>query len=94
MCGPLLGAHMRRTQFALKSWCDRSGIKGMLTEGRNLDKTGQNPYLLVFTPILSKLSLILSHLLLLYSDYSYLFYSKRQKGFHTLESYIYEFPKR
>jgi hypothetical protein len=46
----------------------------MLTVGRNLDRTEQNPYLLIFaTLILSKLSLIFSHLLLLYSDYSYIF---------------------
>jgi hypothetical protein len=25
----------------LKSGCDRSGIRGVLTVGRNLDKTGQ-----------------------------------------------------
>jgi hypothetical protein len=66
----------------------------MLTVGRNLDRTGQNHYLLTFTLILSILSLILSHLLSLYSDYSYLFYSKRRKGFHNLEPYIYEFQKR
>jgi hypothetical protein len=29
----------------LKSGCDRSGIIGMLTVGRNLDRTRQNPYL-------------------------------------------------
>jgi hypothetical protein len=47
----------------LKSGCDRSGIRGILTIGRNLDRTGQNPYLLTFTLILSILFLILSHLL-------------------------------
>jgi hypothetical protein len=30
----------------LKSGCDRSGIRAMLTGGRNLDRNGQNPYLL------------------------------------------------
>jgi hypothetical protein len=78
----------------LKSGVTEVVLEGMLTIGRNLDRPGQNPYLLTFTLILSRLSLIMSHLLLLYSDYSYLFYSRRQKGFHTLESYIYEFPKR
>jgi hypothetical protein len=58
---------------APKSGCDRSGIRGMLTVGRNLDRTGQ-PILTYFTtPILSKLFLILSRLFPLYSDYSYLF---------------------
>jgi hypothetical protein len=39
-------------------------------------------YLLTLvTLILSKLSLIFSHLLLLYSDYSYLLYSKDKKDF-------------
>jgi hypothetical protein len=54
----------------LKPECDRSGIRGMLTIGRNLDRTGQplieldNPYLLTFaTLILSKLS---SNLFLIY----------------------------
>jgi hypothetical protein len=36
--------------------------------------------------------LILSHLLLSYSDYSYI--SLRQDEFHTLESYIYDILKR
>jgi hypothetical protein len=65
-----------------KPRCDRSGIRGMLTVGQNLDRTGQNPYLLTFaTLILSKLFLIFSHLLLLYSDYSYLFTSKTKVDF-------------
>jgi hypothetical protein len=56
----------------LKSGCYRSGIRGMLTVGRNLDRTGQ-PILTYLTLILSKLILIFSHLFPLYSDYSYLF---------------------
>jgi hypothetical protein len=59
--------------FALKTGCDRSGIRGMLIVGHNLDTPGQNPYLLAFTLVFSILSLILSHLLLLFSYYSYLF---------------------
>jgi hypothetical protein len=51
----------------------------MLTVGRNLDRTGQNPYLLTFTLNLSILFLKLSHLWLFYSDYSYRFYSKKTK---------------
>jgi hypothetical protein len=34
-----------------KSGCDRSGIRGMLTVGRNLDRTGQ-PFLTFATLIL------------------------------------------
>jgi hypothetical protein len=69
-----------RPGLPLKSGCDRSGIGAMLIVGRNLDRTGQNPYLLTFTLILSKLSLIFSTSILilcyLSSDYSYLFFSK------------------
>jgi hypothetical protein len=32
--------------LSLKFGCDRSGIKAMLTVGQNLDRSGQNPYLL------------------------------------------------
>jgi hypothetical protein len=51
----------------------------MLTVGRNLDKTRQNPYLLTFTLIPSILFLIQSHLWLFYSNYSYLFYSRKTR---------------
>jgi hypothetical protein len=41
------GACIRCTRLCpLKPGCDRSGIRGMLTVGRNLDRNGQNPYLL------------------------------------------------
>jgi hypothetical protein len=43
--------------FALKSGCDRSGIRGMLTIGRNLDRNGQ--------PLPTYLTLILSILILI-----------------------------
>jgi hypothetical protein len=77
----------------LKSGCDRTSIRGMLNVGRNLDRNGKNPYLLTFvTLILSKLSLIFFHLLLFYSDYSYLFSSKDKSGFHTLISYTKSDP--
>ena len=74
----LLGACMRCTRLCpLKLGCDRSGIRG------NVDyrtKPRQNwikkPNLLTFTLILSILILILSHLLLFYSNDSYLFYSE------------------
>jgi hypothetical protein len=55
---------------APKPGCDRSGIRGMLTVGRNLNRTGQ-PLLTSATLILSKLFLIFSHLFPLYSDHSY-----------------------
>jgi hypothetical protein len=54
----------------LKSGSDRSGIRGMLTIGCNLDIIGQ-PLLTFATLVFSKLSLIIYHLLLIYSDYSY-----------------------
>jgi hypothetical protein len=64
----------------LKSGCYRSGIRGMLTVGRNLDRTGQ-PLSTYPTLILSKLFLIFSHLFPLYSDYSYLFFLKTNVDF-------------
>jgi hypothetical protein len=66
---------------APKPGCDRSFIRGMLTVGRNLDRTGQ-PLLLTFpTLILSKVFLIFSHLFPLYFDYSYLFSLKTNVDF-------------
>jgi hypothetical protein len=59
------GACMRCTRLCpFKSGCDRSGIRAMLTVGRNLDRIGQ-PLPTYLTLILF---LILSHLLLFYSD--------------------------
>jgi hypothetical protein len=66
---------------APKPGCDRSGIRGMLTVGRNLDRTGQPLSTYFATLILSKLSLIFSHLFPLYSDYSYLFLLKTKVDF-------------
>jgi hypothetical protein len=63
---------------ASKPGCDRSGIRGMLTVGRNLDRTWQPLSTYLATMFVSKLFLIFSHLILLYSDYSCLFTSKRQ----------------
>jgi hypothetical protein len=84
------GAHMRRTRlYPLNPGLTEVVSEEMLTVGRNLDRTGQNFYILTFTLILYIHILIISHLLLFYSDYSYLFYSiERQDGFHSLESYI------
>jgi hypothetical protein len=68
--------------LSLKTECGRSGIREMLTVGRNLDRNGQNSYLLTSaTLILYKLFLIFSHLFLLYSDYSYLFLLKAKVDF-------------
>jgi hypothetical protein len=64
-----LGDYVRaRVLVPPKPGCDRSGMRGMLAVGRNLDRTGQ-PLLIFATLILSKLFLIFSHLLLLYSAY-------------------------
>jgi hypothetical protein len=69
---------MRRTQlYPLNPGVTEVVSEEMLTVGRKLDRTGQNPYLLTFTLILSILFLIMSHLWLFYSDYSYLFYSRK-----------------
>jgi hypothetical protein len=70
--------------LSFKTGCDRSGIRGMLTVGRNLDRNGQtltylpssNSFYTYLTLILSILILIMSHLPLFYSDDSYLFYSE------------------
>jgi hypothetical protein len=51
-----------RVLVPLKPGCDRSGIRGMLTVGRNLDRTGQPLSTYLATLILSKLFLIFSHL--------------------------------
>jgi hypothetical protein len=68
--------------LSLKTGCDRSGIRGMLTVGRNLDRNGQNHYILIFaTLIFSKFFSILSHLFPLYSDYSYIFLLKTKVDF-------------
>jgi hypothetical protein len=63
MCWSFLAHIGDAPGLPLKSGCDRSGIRGMLTVERNIDITRQNPYLLTFTLILSILFLILSHLL-------------------------------
>jgi hypothetical protein len=75
-----------RVLVPLKPGCDRSGIRVMLTVGQNLDRTGQPLSTYLCYSDLSKLFLIFSHPLLLYSDYSYLFTSKDKCGFHTLKS--------
>jgi hypothetical protein len=54
---------MRRTRlYLLNPGVTEVVSEEMLTVGRNLDRTGQNLYLLTFTLILSILILIMSHL--------------------------------
>jgi hypothetical protein len=44
------GAHMRRTRlYPLNLGVTEVVSEQMLTVGQNLDRTGQNPYLLTFT---------------------------------------------
>jgi hypothetical protein len=62
--------------FSLKSGCDRSGIRVMLTVGRNLDRNGQNHYLLTLLWFLSKLFLIYFH------SRCYKWYQSRPSRFH------------
>jgi hypothetical protein len=92
---------MRCTRLCpLKPGVTEVASEEMLAVGRNLDRNGQTLTYLSYsdslytylTLILSILILILSHLLLFYSDYSYLLYSKTRWISH-LESYIYDLLK-
>ena len=87
----LLGACMRCTRLcSLKPGVTEVVSEEMLTVGRNLDRNGQtltylsysDSFYTYLTLILSILILILSHLLLFYSDHSYLFYSKTRRISH------------
>jgi hypothetical protein len=73
----LLGACMRCTRLCpLKPGVTEVVSEEMLTVGRNLDRNGQTlTYLSYSDSFDTYLILILSHLLLSYSDYSYIFYS-------------------
>jgi hypothetical protein len=64
--------------LSLKAWGVTEVVsEEMLTVGRNLDRNGQTlTYLSYSDSFYTHLVLILSHYLLFYSDYSYLFYSK------------------
>jgi hypothetical protein len=60
--------------LSLKSRYDRSGIRGMLTVGQNLDRNGQNPYLLTllwFFLYLSWSSLIYFRFTLIFLTFSF-----------------------
>jgi hypothetical protein len=79
------GACMRCTRLcSLKPGCDRSGIRGMLTVGRNLDRNGHNHYLLTLLWFFSYLNLFSSISALLWLFLPFL--SKDKCGFHTLKS--------
>jgi hypothetical protein len=65
----------------------------MLTVGRNLDRTRQDPYLLTFTLTLSILFLTLSHLWLFCSDHSSLFYSIKIERISHLGILYLRLPK-
>jgi hypothetical protein len=85
---------MRRTRlYPLNRGVTEVVLEEMLTVGRNLDRTRHNPYLLTFTLILSILFLILSHLRLFYSDYSYFFYSRRTRRISHLGILHLRLPK-
>jgi hypothetical protein len=88
MCCLLWRIYEMHPALSLKSGCDGSGIRGMLTVGQNLDRTGQplSTYL-CYSEFFSKLLLFFSHLFPHYSDYSCLFTSKDKIGFDTLKSY-------
>jgi hypothetical protein len=72
------GACMRCTRLCpLNPGVTEVVSEEMLTVGRDLDRNGQTlTYLPYSNSFYTYLTLILSHLLLSYSDYSYLFYSK------------------
>jgi hypothetical protein len=67
--------------LSFKTGCDRSGIRIMLTVGRNLDRNGQTLTYLPYSDSFLKLVLIFSHLFPFYSDYSYLFLLKTNVDF-------------
>jgi hypothetical protein len=85
------GACMRCTRLcSLKPGVTEVVSEEMLTVGRNLDRNEQtltylsysDSFYTYLTLILSTPTLILSHLLLFYSDHSYLFYSKTRRISH------------
>jgi hypothetical protein len=80
----LLGACMRCTWLcSLKSGVTEVVSEEMLTVGRDLDRNGQTlSYLPYSDSFYTYLILILSHLLLFYSDHSYLLYSKTRRISH------------
>jgi hypothetical protein len=88
------GAHMRRTRlYPLNPGVTKVVSKELLIVERNLDRTRRNPYLLTFTLILSILFLIMSCLWLFYSDYSYLFYSRKTRRISHLGILHLRLPK-
>ena len=96
------GACMRCTRLCpLKPGVTEVVSEEMLTVGRNLDRNGQtliylpssDSFYTYLTLILSILILILSHLLLLYSDHSYLLYFKTRCISHLGILQLWTFPE-
>jgi hypothetical protein len=85
---------MRRIQvYPSKPGVTEVVSEQMLTVGRNLDRTRQDPYLLTFILILSILFLIMSHPWLFCSDYSYLLYSIKTESISHLGILYLRLPK-
>jgi hypothetical protein len=76
MCYLLWRIYEMHPALFLKAGCDRSGIRANVDCRTKPRYKWTKPLPTYLTLILSILILILSHLLLFYSDYSYLFYSK------------------
>jgi hypothetical protein len=88
------GACMRCTRLCpLNPGVTEVVSEEMLIVGRNLDRNGQNPYLLTLLWWILYLSwsclIFCCHTLI-----TLIFSTLRQDGFHTLESYIYDILKR
>jgi hypothetical protein len=90
ICVVFFVAYMRCTRlYHLNPGVTEVVLEEMLTVGRNLDRNGQNPYLLT----LLRFFLHLSWSCLTFYCYTLItliFSTLRQDGFHTLESYIYD----
>jgi hypothetical protein len=93
ICVIFSGAYMRCTRLcSLKPGVTEVVSEQMLTVGRNLDRNGQNPYLL--TLLWFFLYLSWSFLTFYSSTLIILIFSTlRQDGFNILESYIYDLFK-
>jgi hypothetical protein len=88
ICVVFFGAYMRCTRlYPLNLGVTEVVSEEILTVGRNLDRNGQNHYLLTLLRFFSKLILIFSHLFPLYSNYSYLFFLKTNVDF-TLWNHV------
>jgi hypothetical protein len=90
ICVFFFAAYMRCTRlYPLNLGVTEVVSEEMLTIGRNLDRNGQNHY--VLSLLLFYLRLSLSCLsFCCYTLITLIFSTLRQDGFHTLESYIYD----